>query len=135
MRAWDILLFLMAFNAALWIFGEMGMFGATVPGGRLIAMEIRIGPITVSGDAVLAGIAGAIVAASVTVLGTRVTRPIGVVTFAFASFYVFMFLNAIAILSELHIPVAVLTAMTGFNILIFLVAIMQMVSGPWKPYR
>jgi len=132
MRAWDILLFMMAFNAALWIFGSMGMFGAAVPGGRLISIEVagyEVGP------AILAGIAGAIVAGSVTVLGSNLPKPIGIVAFAFAGFYTFMFVNAVAILYELHIPVAMLTAMTAFNILIFLVGLMQMVSGGWRTYR
>lgn len=135
MRAFDILLFLMAFNAALWIMGSMGMFGEVVPGGSLITPEVEIIGVKISGVAILTSIAGAIVVASITVLGTRVTRPIGVVVTAFTGLYIFMFANAFAVLYTLHLPTAFLAALTGFNIFIFVIAIMQMVSGGWRTYR
>lgn len=140
MRAIDFVIFLTCLNAGFYIVDAIGVFGSAAIGGRILSVQIEIAGVRVSGVAIVGAMAAAVLAASVTVLGTRVTQPIGVAVAAFSGLYIFLLADAMAILSEIKmggigIPPAILLAMGTFNVLIFLIAMIQMVSGGMRTAR
>lgn len=132
MRAWDLLIFLTAFNAAMYVMDAIGIFGAATPGGRIIDLPSSLA---------IGVVAAGILAGSITVLGTRVTQPIGVVAVAFTAFYVVMLTQAMGILYEFRmgttqlVPAPILALIVAFNGIIFAAALIQMVTGGWRGYR
>lgn len=141
MKAFDILLALTVFNMIFWAFGELGLFGEAAPPGEEMAVAIDIAGVRISGVAVIAALALAIAAASITVLGTRVIRPIGVVAVAFAAMYGYMLASAMEIFYSFKIgttnlvPVSIIGVLTTVNILFFVIGIMQLVSGGWRGHK
>lgn len=131
MRAVDIVIFWVCFNAGFFIIDALGVFGTVGPQGRIL---------TVGGSLAVAVLAIAITAASITILGTRVTRPIGVIAVAFAGLYAFLVVNAMAIVYEITlggvgVTAALLLALGALNAVIFAIGMIQLVTGGMRGGR
>lgn len=140
MRAIDLVIFLVCLNAGFYIVDAVGVYGAAAPAGRILTIKIVIAGIEIPGVAIVAGLAGAVAAASFTILGSQVTRPIGIVVIAFACVYTYLLADAMAILSEIQlggvgVTAALLLAMGTLNIGAFLIGILEMVSGGMRAAR
>lgn len=125
MRAIDLVVALTCLNAGFYIIDAIGVYGAVAPTGRILS---------VSGTLAVAALGAAIFAASVTLVGSSVARPIGVVAVAFTGFYTFFVVNAMMILDEIKIGgtgihPAIILAFGGLNTIIFAIAMIQLVSG------
>ena len=135
MKAYEILMFMMGFNLVLNL--VLIIVGGATPPGAEVEITTGISGETVVGSDTIMALALAISAASVTVLGTRVIRPIGVVVTSFAGFYGYMLYQAMAVLYNFRfgdvnlIPIEFIVILTAYNVIVFLAAIHQMVTGGW----
>jgi len=139
-RAIDLVMFLVCLNAGFYIVDAIGVYGAAAPAGRILSLKIVIAGVEIPGAAIVAGLAGAVAAASFTILGSQVTKPIGIVVIAFACLYTFLLADAMAIIGEIQlggigVTVALLLAMGTLNIIAFLVGVLEMVSGGMRAAR
>lgn len=138
MKAFNVLMFLIAFNLSLdllvLIVGQ-----ASAPAGGNVSLGIDVLGIF-RGDAagIVLGLIIAIGAVSVTALGTSLSKPIAVVVGAFGSFYLLMMASSMAVLYNLKIethhliPWEVIGIFVIFNGIVFIIGMFQLVSGGWR---
>ena len=136
MRAMDIVIYLVCLNAGFYIVDGLGLFGVATPMGRILTLTVEIAGFQISGVLIIGALATAIIGATVVLAGSSIAQPIGVVVAAFAGFYTFLLSDAMAILSEIKfggygIPGAFLLAFGALNIIVFTVAMIQLVTGGW----
>lgn len=140
MRAIDLVIFLMCLNAGFFIVNSLGVFGMATPAGRILTLKVEIAGVEIQGIYIVGAMITAILAASVTVIGTRITRPIGIAVAVFGSLYIFLLADAMAILSEIQlggvgIPASMILALGAFNIVVFLIGMIQLVTGGMRAGR
>ena len=137
MRAMDIVIYLVCLNAAFFIVDSIGVFGVAMPAGRILTLTVEIGGIQVSGALIVTLLAGAILGATVVLAGSSYIQPIGVVAVAFTGFFTFLLGDAMAILSEIKfggygVPAPFLLAFGALNVVVFTMAMIQLVTGGWE---
>ena len=138
MKAFDILVFMMAFNLSLnlviVIAGESAPEGADISAASKVDTE----GLLKENAALLIGIVVAIAIASITVLGSQATKPVAVVVASFAGFYTWTLVRCMDTLGAFHIgelqlvPQVMIEVLLIFNVLVFIGAIYQMVTGGWR---
>jgi hypothetical protein len=137
MKAFDVLVFMVAFNlslnAVILVAGE-----AAPPGQNMGWISSIFGVVETEGGLLILALGGAIAATSVTIIGTQVSRPVGVVAFAFAFFYSSMMISAMDTLSSFRvgevqmIPPVFMGMLIVLNVGVFVAALMQIATGGWR---
>jgi len=143
MKAYDICIFLVIFNACFWLFsnldvwsgeegqiitgiesglsGDEGVIIVSNPGFPLISsIAPLIGLVAIIAGVIVGGAAG---------LSFRLTTPQVVGIVAFAMIFWFSFSSALIIISKLYIPAAFITVFTGMHWFVFIIGVIQMASG------
>lgn len=137
MRAIEIVIFLVCLNAAFYIVDASGVFGVAMPAGRILSLKIEIGGIQISGTAIIVGLSASIIAATIVLAGSSYIQPIGVVAGAFTGFFTFLLADAMAILTDIKfgaygIPPAFIATFGALNVIVFTMAMIQLVTGGWE---
>ena len=106
---------------------------------------IDLGIAKVTGLQIIMALALGIGAATITIIGSNVIRPIGIAVVAFGAMYGYMLARSWEIMGEFKIdaggstveliPSPLLAIFVTMNIFVFVVAVIQMVTGGWEPYK
>lgn len=135
MKALDVMMFMVAFNLMMFGLAATGILDASAPAGEELSVSTSFTETTYLGENIIGGLAFAIAAASITVLGTQVVRPVGVVVTAFAGFYGFTVVSSMRILYGLQfggvhlVPLFIIGIFTVMNTIVFVFGMFRMVTG------
>lgn len=137
MKAFNVLMFLIAFNLSLNIMVII-VGQSAVPAGGDVGLETSIFGIGESGEGIIIALIAGIAIASVTIIGTQASKPIGIVVGAFGGFYLVMFQGAMDVIENMKIeahhlvPPLMVDMFIVFNVIVFIIGIFQLVSGGWR---
>lgn len=137
MKAFDILVFMIAFNLSLNM--VILIAGESAPTGMDMTWNTEIiAGVSLTGVAIITALGVAIAASSFTVIGTQVTKPVGVVAFGFSLLYIFTMVQAMGVLATFHIgetplvPGVIIGILVIMNIGVFIGGLMQIATGGWR---